>query len=491
MRLTAIALLSALAACNSILGIKDLSGGDQTGDAGTDGQGVDGTGAAVASVRFLLVTPNIFDIDPDGEVTVTIPGNSDAMVARYGVLTTYVPLPLGLDTLEVRANDGLTVVTLPVVYDREPAAGESVTAVVAGALGAADATGARILAVNEADILSTPDPQARIVSALADQEQALSYVLSFPGEDRPPEPLARFSIGVPDPLVPSVSFRLRVGAAVDPNTPGTEEVSLTAPPVAPNSRLIFVLGGNYRTGDQTRDPGLSLWTIQASGSAARVRADPAFLVVNFYADYAGATIWITDANNDALRFSANSDARETPMRVFVPPNDEANLKVDGLPLPHNFMLPGLLPGTRGFVALTGYINPVSPQPGPGDVQIAQPADSSTASFTNVAFVHASPDPAMIDLSFTDLEDQSSLPFATNLGFRGAAERQVRTSPNVEYRIFPPGGSTAISRFTGAETFGRRQITVLSGAVGGTESLRVTDIDLRVWPWQVGAPTIGQ
>lgn len=486
--LSSLALLACLASCNSILGVKDLTGGDDDGDAGPgDGGGNDGSGAT-ATVRVLLVTPDIFEVDPDRDGTVMLyAGGVRLATVSYGVVTTALELPLETATLELRDEDNLVLATLPLTYDEAPGAGERATIVLLGNLTQADVTAperARAVGFNEALFASGTQPIISVVHAIADRGEFgfISYAATYAGQPGVPMPIGDIGMASGGAQVPpDVELRLRLGQGVS-GSPGTEEISFTVPAVGASAKLLMVVAGLQQSVAQDVDPGLALYVIPVDGAGMRIRADPAYFVANFLVDWVGDTLSLSDANTGAA-LSRTSDQRAVPMIFFLRPGESALVQLDGVPTPYSFSVPVAAEGTRSFIALTGYTAPTGGQPGVSNIQIDQ-LDGASGNDSTVALVQASPDPNEVDIIFRDLAgDASDRPFS-RAAFGNVVIRVVPVTPDAEVRVHLPDETNPLGTVTCAVD-GPRQITVLSGMRSGAPApLSITNIAMRTWPWEI-------
>ncbi|KAB2910862.1 MAG: hypothetical protein F9K40_01800 [Kofleriaceae bacterium] len=484
--LAKLALVLCVASCNSILGIKDLSEAEPDGDGGSDGP------SGSASIRFLLVTPDIFRLDPDGMASIREVGGPELVRAQYGRPTSFVDLPLDTTSLEIRRGDGEVVLaTVSLVYDRSPTApGERITAVVAGTLQpTAGEEPAGALAFSELTFDGTVSgAEWRLVNAVTDRsDEPLNYSIAYPTEVAAAQPLGPIlSAATPEPLVQQQAFRLRVGLGVTQG-PGTEDCSFSVPAQPADARLLLVLGGLIHV-DASEEPGLMLYVVPFDGAASFVRQDPAFYVANFYQDYSNDTMWLADLNT-SVPLSRQSTQRIEPMIVFNRPLVAQGVTITGLGGTANLTLPATPAGTRVFIGLRGFVE--GGTPGPTTTTIT-PIGEPPTSETQLSFVHATPDPATIDVVATNTGDLVDVNVATGLTYGSVASTELRSGPN-DVRIFAPGETTAISTFP-AEILGLRQIFVLHGKqnpVGLEESLRLTPVDMRMWPWQIRTSVASQ
>ncbi len=488
--LVSLGILLCVASCNSILGIQDLgeSGGD---GGGGDGGGGDGAGA-IGTVRFLLVTPDIYEIDTGPAtpaVAIYVVGGGKLLDATYGVVTPFVDLPASLTAVEIRSPNGATLhATVAVTFDRRPVAGEHATAVILGTLGAdvSALDAARVVAFNDAEFGAGPEPQVRVVHAIADRTGPLSYAVTYAGVEDAVREIGSFSVATASEQLPG-GIDTRVGFGQDVvNTRLSREVSFTLPAQAAGANVLLVLGGRQHEAVAGDDPGLTLHVVPVIGASTRVRQDPAFLLTNFLVDWPGNPLEVKDANDGTL-LSVVSLARSTPMIVFQSPFAARTVIVEGVDNLAAFILPGVPAGTRRYIALTGYMSPVAAQPAAGamTVEVVEGNDG----LTHWAFIQASPDPAVVDLGVHNAANESDLTIAAGLAFRTSL--LVSSAPDeIDLMRISPAGGSPIATFA-AGVSGRRQITVLSGVQTGGESLRVTTTSLDRWPWTIGNAIVGQ
>lgn len=489
--LLSLVMLVGVVSCNAILGISDLSQSDAGGggDGGGDGGGGDG-GGQTARVRFLLLTPDVFDINPTmASVEVRLVGGAKLVDATYGVVTDYVDVPVGADQLELQTSSGDTV-TVGLSFGSTPTPETAYLGVIAGML-ATDGEPVRLLAVDQASIATSGGTTALIVNAVTDVKMvhyaAQADVAGVPSTTAPLVGLLSTTV---DGSLPDQQMRLRVGQGPI-NGPGMEAASFTVPAQAVSS--FMVLGGLMHQAASAA-PGLMLYVIPSSPAGAPVtviKQDPAFLVANFMVDYSNETTWIADSTSGA-RLSVMSSQRETPMLFFGRPSEVVAARVDGLANQLSLGIGAAPAGTRTFIALTGYDTPVNPQPASGFLSFAEyPDDPTVSGRTQVMFVHASPDPSSCDVVFvaSDASETSQPGAVFGEPFGPLA---VVTGAAATIRVLPPGGTTPIASFPALDIQGRRQITVFSGAQSGSdEPLHVTSVDMNVWPWEISAPIPGQ
>jgi hypothetical protein len=481
------------AGCNSLLGIDDLSGGAETADADVDAAdedavGVDAAGGT-ATVRFLLMTPDIYAIDADATAQLYANGSKLAD-ASYGNVTPAVELPLSATEVEIRATDGMVLRSAPLTFDEVPTSGERTIGVISGLLGQSDTMAAdhvRVTGFNEA-LLNTGDAAyVKVVHAIADRPHPNAFAITYPGHDGKYTPIGSLGGANGEAVPTGTELRVRLGQDVS-SLPGTEEVSFTLPPFASDSKVLLVAGGLQHGAEQDRDPGLTLRVVRFDGAVTTIRLDPSIFFVNFLVDWENDVLSLSDAATGAV-LSGTSSARSQPMIAFVRPDVGIGVRVDGVPTPFTVSLPELPVGSQVFVALTGYQAPSGGPPGAGAIVLDDLDPASDSGFSSVAFVRASPDSDNVTATYRDPDSLIDYPIEDE-SYGSVVVAPLPVIPGVQIRIFESGNSTPLRTFD-SEIEGRRQITVLSGVLSGSpETLRTTNVDMRSWPWQVNAPSVG-
>ncbi len=325
--------LAPLSACNSILGIKDLS----DGDAGGDGDGPD---PSAVQIRFLLVAPHVHDAVPsDPSVAIHLPGGQKLVDATYGTVTPPVELPMPFDPAEgFELVSAVATFNRAVSFDRPPVAGERVTAIIAGR----DEASTIIVGINEA-VFTEPgaDVAVRVVHAISD---ITTTGFGFRQAGVSTDALASLSFGevsTTQMVAADEPFRLRVGPGIAAE-PGTEEVSFSVLDQGMGSKVLFVLGGSQHHHLAGHEQAVTLHAIPVEGTPSRIRQDPAIFVVNALADHDGS-LALTD-DNDGTVLSSTATGRSDPLVMFVPA--DVGQRVGTSPDLFSFDVPALQPGTR-------------------------------------------------------------------------------------------------------------------------------------------------
>lgn len=456
--------LAPLSACNSILGIKDLS----DGDAGPDGDGPDPN---AVQIRFLLVAPHVHDADPsDPSLAIHLPGGEKLVDATYGTVTPPVELPMPFDPAEgFELVSAVATFNRAVSFDRAPVAGERVTAIIAGR----DDASTVIVGINEALFTDqAPDVAVRVVHAISDVTTTTGFGFSQAGVST--DVLAFLSFGeasTTQTVAADAPFRLRVGPAVA-TEPGTEEVSFSVLDQGPGSRVLFVLGGSQHHHLAGDEQALTLHVIPVEDTPSRVRQDPALFVVNALADHDGS-LALTD-DNDGTVLSSTATSRSDPMVMFVPA--DVGQRVGTSPDLFSFDVPALQPGTRQYVALIGHVNPVGGQP-PAGATFAEVSEDSSFS-TNWSLVQGSSDPS--DVSIELGRSGTFTQAVASLSFGQVHSSGISDGANVDaIRISPSGGAPLAALGTSLD--GRRWIVTLYNRGGSSLELHRTNLD--AWPWR--------